>query len=143
MVGKGNQQRFVPPTPRAHEKFGEPDEASDVAKCQGGSVHSARGLTRWAIGQLLEVMPDLSEAVRRKLSCTSPHALRHTVGTQMLAAGVALGHAQPNRGKTRGDPGEGREVRSGAEETFGERETYGISANVTFEVTGYDAYPAR
>ncbi|KIP17040.1 phage integrase family protein [Burkholderia sp. MSHR3999] len=34
-------------------------------------------------------MPDLSEAERRKPAGTSPHAFRCTVGTQMLAAGVA------------------------------------------------------
>jgi site-specific recombinase XerD len=82
----------IPPTPRAREKFGEPDEAGDQLKprARGYSVRGARGLTQWAIAQLLEVMPDLSDADRRKLSDTSPHAFRHTVGTQMLAAGVAL-----------------------------------------------------
>ncbi|KWO61111.1 site-specific integrase [Burkholderia territorii] len=78
----------IPPTPRAREKFGE--SAGDPTKCGGYSVRGARGLTQWAIAQLLEVMPDLSEAERRKLAGTSPHAFRHTVGTQMLAAGVAL-----------------------------------------------------
>ncbi|WP_232464868.1 hypothetical protein [Burkholderia ubonensis] len=96
VVGMGNKQRFVPPAPRAREKFGEPDEESDVARCQDDSVRGARGLTQWAIAQLLEVTPDLSEAVRCKRSSTSPHAFRHTVGPQMLAAGVALGQAQPN-----------------------------------------------
>lgn len=80
----------IPPTLRAREKFGEPDEAGDLAMTQGYSVRGARGLAQWAIAQLLEVMPDLNEADRRKLSGTSPHAFRHTVGTQMLAAGVAL-----------------------------------------------------
>ncbi|KGS73246.1 phage integrase family protein [Burkholderia pseudomallei MSHR5596] len=63
-------------------------------------MRGARGLTQWAITQLLEQMRDLSEAERRKLAGTAPHAFRHTVGTQMLAAGVAfevvqrtLGHA--------------------------------------------------
>ncbi|ONC38153.1 hypothetical protein AQ914_21705 [Burkholderia pseudomallei] len=49
---------------------------------------------------MLKLMPDLSEAERRKLAGTAPHAFRHTVGTQMLAAWVAfevvqrtLGHA--------------------------------------------------
>ncbi|MGU7844011.1 phage integrase family protein [Burkholderia sp. AW33-5] len=80
----------IPLTPRAREKFGEPGKAGDQAKPRGYSVRGARGLTQWAIAQLLEVMPDLSEAERRKLAGTSPHAFRHTVGTQMLAAGVAL-----------------------------------------------------
>ncbi|KVL70323.1 site-specific integrase [Burkholderia ubonensis] len=80
----------VPPTPRSREKFGEPDSDGDHVATLGYSVRGARGLTRWAIAQLLEVMPDLTEAERRKLAGTSPHAFRHTVGTQMLAAGVAL-----------------------------------------------------
>ncbi|KVN98008.1 hypothetical protein WJ69_00025 [Burkholderia ubonensis] len=57
---------------------------------RGYSVRGARRLSQWAIGQLLEVMPDLSEAERRKPAGTTPHAFRHTVSTQMLAAGVAL-----------------------------------------------------
>ncbi|ONT11241.1 integrase, partial [Burkholderia cenocepacia] len=78
----------------AREKFGEPvdtDEAVAGAAARGGySVRGARGLTQWAIAQLLAVMSDLTESERRKLASTSPHAFRHTVGTQMLAAGVAL-----------------------------------------------------
>lgn len=84
----------IPPTPRAREKFGEPlDTTEGVAGSVTGagySVRGARGLTQWAIAQLLEVMEDLTEPERRKLASTSPHAFRHTVGTQMLAAGVAL-----------------------------------------------------
>ncbi|AOK05991.1 site-specific integrase [Burkholderia sp. AU28942] len=84
----------IPPTPRALEKFGEPvdttEEGAGTATGAGYSVRGARGLTQWAIAQLLEVMEDLSEPERRKLASTSPHAFRHTVGTQMLAAGVAL-----------------------------------------------------
>uniref|UniRef100_UPI002ABE09DF site-specific integrase n=1 Tax=Burkholderia cepacia TaxID=292 RepID=UPI002ABE09DF len=80
----------VPPTLRARAKFGEPDETGDRPATAGYSVRGARGLAQWAITQLLEQMADLSEAERRKLAGTSPHAFRHTVGTQMLAAGVAL-----------------------------------------------------
>ncbi len=80
----------VPPTPRARAKFGGPAGAGERAAPGGYSVRGARGLTQWAIAQLLAGMPDLSEAERRKLASTSPHAFRHTVGTQMLAAGVAL-----------------------------------------------------
>ncbi|HDR9497134.1 tyrosine-type recombinase/integrase [Burkholderia cepacia] len=61
-------------------------------------MRGARGLTQWAIVQLLEVMTDLSEAERRKLASTSLHAFRHTVGTQMLAAGVALEFVQRTLG---------------------------------------------
>ncbi|MCA8325977.1 phage integrase family protein [Burkholderia cepacia] len=84
---------ILPPTPRAREKFGvevDADREGKPTKPGGYSVRGARGLTQWAIAQLLDVMPDLSEAERRKLASTSPHAFRHTVGTQMLAAGVAL-----------------------------------------------------
>lgn len=81
----------VPPTPLAREKFGDrEDGAGGQAVALGYSVRGARGFTQWAIDQLLEVMLDLTEAERRKLAGTSPHAFRHTVGTQMLAAGVVL-----------------------------------------------------
>lgn len=62
----------------------------EASRAGGYSVRSALGLMQWAIGQLLDVIPDLSEAERRKPAGASPHAFRHTVGTQMLAAGVAL-----------------------------------------------------
>ncbi|KVS14184.1 hypothetical protein D7207_39400, partial [Burkholderia cepacia] len=35
------------------------------------SVRGARGLTQWAIAQLLAVMSDLTESERRKLASTS------------------------------------------------------------------------
>ncbi|MEX3614039.1 MAG: site-specific integrase [Burkholderia gladioli] len=80
----------IPATPRAREKFGERDDAGAAAVAAGYSVRGARGLTQWALVQLREAIPDLTEAERRKLAGASPHAFRHTVGTQMLAAGVAL-----------------------------------------------------
>ncbi|UEP20711.1 hypothetical protein LL999_12300 [Burkholderia ambifaria] len=81
----------MPPTLRVREKFRDPEDgAGGQAVTPGYSVRGARGFTQWAIDQLLEVMLDLTEAERRKLAGTSPHAFRHTVGTQMLAAGVAL-----------------------------------------------------
>ena len=58
----------------------------------------ARGLTQWAIDQLLDAMPGLSEAERHKLKRTSPHAFRHTVATQMLASGAALEVVQQTLG---------------------------------------------
>lgn len=74
--------------------FGEPidtdGEVAGAAMGAGYSVLGAHGHTKWAITQLLEVMSDLSEPERRKLASASPHAFRHAVGTQMLAAGVAL-----------------------------------------------------
>ncbi|WP_230945105.1 hypothetical protein [Burkholderia territorii] len=47
-------------------------------------MRAARGLREWAIAQLLETMLELSEADRCKLSSTSPHAFRHTVGTTSI-----------------------------------------------------------
>jgi len=91
----------MPATPRARAKYHGP--TAPQAGPSGYSVRGAYGLTRWAIRQLLEQMTDLSEVERRKLASTSPHAFRHTVGTQMLASGVALevvqrtlGHASLN-----------------------------------------------
>ncbi|WP_082709796.1 site-specific integrase [Burkholderia sp. TSV86] len=78
----------VPPTPRAQAKHARAKAAGTGSVAAGYSVRGARALTRWAIDQLLDAMPDLTEPQRRKLAQTSPHAFRHTFGTQMLAAGV-------------------------------------------------------
>ncbi|RDS99794.1 integrase, partial [Burkholderia contaminans] len=52
----------------------------------GGAV----GAARWALARLCGVISESTGSARRKVASTSPHAFRHTVGTQMLAAGVAL-----------------------------------------------------
>jgi site-specific recombinase XerD len=88
----------VPPTPRARAKFGTGKDDGATATTGGYSVRGARGLTRWAIDQLLKALPELSEAERRKLKRTSPHAFRHTVATQMLASGAALEVVQQTLG---------------------------------------------
>ncbi|QCP55075.1 integrase [Trinickia violacea] len=81
----------IPPTPHARKKFGLEEGAGEVAQTAGGySVRGARGLTTWVIRQLLEHLPDLSESERRQLARTSPHAFRHTFGTQSVAADVPL-----------------------------------------------------
>lgn len=56
----------------------------------GYSIRGARGLTQRAIAHLLQTTQDLTNVERRKPASTFPHAFRHTVGTQMLACGVAL-----------------------------------------------------
>lgn len=92
----------VPATPRARAKFGadKDDGTPGAVPCTVGgySVRGARGLTQWAIDQLLEAVPELSDAERRKLERTSPHAFRHTVATQMLASGAALEVVQQTLG---------------------------------------------
>ncbi|WP_349545895.1 MULTISPECIES: site-specific integrase [Paraburkholderia] len=93
----------IPPTPRAQQKFGTEEEgvpgaerermngAADRSGKQGGySVRGARGLIAWMTRQLLKQMPDLSEPQRVQLTRTSPHAFRHTFGTQTVASGVPL-----------------------------------------------------
>ncbi|KAA0080899.1 integrase [Paraburkholderia sp. T12-10] len=88
----------VPPTPRARAKFGTENDDEAPVTTGGYSARGARGLTQWAMNQLLEVLPDLTEAERRKLARTSPHAFRHTVATQMLASGAALEVVQQTLG---------------------------------------------
>uniref|UniRef100_UPI003BEF0E8C tyrosine-type recombinase/integrase n=1 Tax=Burkholderia arboris TaxID=488730 RepID=UPI003BEF0E8C len=87
----------MPPTPNAIAKTarlvaGNSDETG------GYSVRRARSLVVWALTQLRDdgpaQLPDLTEAERRQLARTSPHALRHTFGTQTVAAGVPLDVAQ-------------------------------------------------
>jgi integrase len=85
----------IPATPRARAKFGAPDHdgsgATPVRPAGGGySVRGARGLTQWALRELPAQLPALTEAERRQLARTSPHAFRHTCGTQSVAADVPL-----------------------------------------------------
>ena len=88
----------MPLTPRARAKFGITKDDGAPSITGGYSVRGARRLTRWALEQLLEAVPDLSDVERRKLARTSPHAFRHTVATQMLASGAALEVVQQTLG---------------------------------------------
>lgn len=81
----------IPNTPRAREKFvREGGDGQPMTATAGYSVRGARGLVQWAIERLLEKMPGLSEPERRRLANLSPHAFRHTFGTQSVATDVPL-----------------------------------------------------
>ncbi|MGY8527578.1 phage integrase family protein [Paracidovorax citrulli] len=92
----------LPPTPRARAKFTSGVESADsheavpltaqskVTKRNGYSVRGARALTTWAMCALQKALIDLTEAERRKLDATTPHAFRHTFGTQAAASDVPL-----------------------------------------------------
>jgi len=72
----------IPGTKKAREKFGLDEGKEDVTGVplqEGYSVRGARGLTSWAIVQMLEHLTDLNDSGRRQLARTSPHALRHTL----------------------------------------------------------------
>ncbi|MGN4112983.1 tyrosine-type recombinase/integrase, partial [Burkholderia gladioli] len=79
----------VPPTPASREKFGVTD-TGQVTRVAGYTPRAARRVVTRAIGRLLEQLPDLEESARRQLAGTSPHAFRHTFGTQSAAAGMAI-----------------------------------------------------
>ncbi|EUC20764.1 site-specific integrase [Paraburkholderia hospita] len=95
----------IPGTTKARRKFGLEAGKEDAKAAvtgegtgmvtgapmqEGYSVRGARGLNSWAIRQLLGHLTDLNESERRQLARTSPHALRHTFGTQSVAADVPL-----------------------------------------------------
>ncbi|CAE6820893.1 Tyrosine recombinase XerC [Paraburkholderia aspalathi] len=84
---------FIPGTKKARKKFGLDTGKEDVTGVplqEGYSVRGARGLNSWAIRQMLEHLTHLNESERWQLAHTSPHALRHTFGTQSVAADVPL-----------------------------------------------------
>ncbi|MDR6412236.1 UNVERIFIED_ORG: integrase [Burkholderia sp. 1595] len=84
----------IPPTPAAQRRH-----AAGSAEPAGYSSNGLRGLVSWAFDQLQETL-DLTGDERRHLAGSTPHALRHTFGTQAVAANVppdvaqkVLGHA--------------------------------------------------
>lgn len=89
----------IPPTPAGRRKFGV-TEGGEISIIAGYTTRAARRVVTRAIERLLEQLPHLAEGTRRQLARTSPHAFRHTFGTQSAAAGTAidvlqllLGHA--------------------------------------------------
>ncbi|CAE6850444.1 Tyrosine recombinase XerC [Paraburkholderia aspalathi] len=84
----------IPPTPAAQRRH--VDASPEAA---GYSINGLRGVVSWAFGQLQGTL-DLTDDERRHLAGSTPHALRHTFGTQAVAASVppdvaqrVLGHA--------------------------------------------------
>lgn len=79
----------IPPTPAGRAKFGV-TETGELTRVAGYTPRAARRVVTRALARLLEQLPELAEASRRQLAQTSPHAFRHTFGTQSAAAGMAL-----------------------------------------------------
>jgi site-specific recombinase XerD len=73
----------IPHTPQALRKHGDGTEHSY-------SPDSINDLIKWAMKQLIARMTDLSIEEKRKLSTTTPHAFRHTFGTEAMAHDVPL-----------------------------------------------------
>ncbi|WP_345817844.1 site-specific integrase (plasmid) [Paraburkholderia sp. PREW-6R] len=84
---------WIPPTTAARRRHGTSVTDPEANHVHGYSGNGLRALTGWAIAQLLET-ESFSEDERRQLAGTTPHAFRHTFGTQASAAGVPLEVAQ-------------------------------------------------
>jgi integrase len=69
---------FIPPTPLAQTKH-----AGDIDRSY--SPDGINKMVRWAMKRLVAGMPDLSNEEMVFLASTSPHAFRHTFGTQAAA----------------------------------------------------------
>ncbi|MDQ7982453.1 site-specific integrase [Paraburkholderia sp. SARCC-3016] len=74
---------FVPPTPLAQERHGNGTDESYVPD-------AINKMVRWAMKRLIAGMPDLTVAEMTQLTSTSPHAFRHTFGTQAGANDVPI-----------------------------------------------------
>jgi integrase len=73
----------IPYTPQALRKHG-----GDANRSY--SPDSINDLVKWAMKQLVAGMADLSVDEKRKLAATTPHAFRHTFGTEAMAHDVPL-----------------------------------------------------
>ncbi|MGF6978111.1 integrase [Paraburkholderia sp. JPY465] len=74
---------FIPPTPHAQDKHA-------TGKDLSYSPDSINRMMRWAMKRLVAGMPDLSTEDMKQLAATTPHAFRHTFGTQAAANDVPL-----------------------------------------------------
>jgi integrase len=74
---------FIPNTPQALEKH---SEGTDASYSPDGINH----MVRWAMKRLIAGMPDLTGEDMKQLAATSPHAFRHTFGTEAAARDVPL-----------------------------------------------------
>ncbi|WGS55121.1 site-specific integrase (plasmid) [Paraburkholderia sp. D15] len=74
---------IVPPTPLAIRKHDGPE-------AEPYSPDGVNKMVRWAMKRLIAGMPDLNEAEMKQLATTSPHAFRHTFGTQAAAEDVPI-----------------------------------------------------
>ncbi|CAB3770761.1 tyrosine-type recombinase/integrase [Paraburkholderia humisilvae] len=74
---------FIPPTPLALARHGDGTDESYVPD-------GINKMVRWAMKRLVAGMPDLTVAEMTQLASTSPHAFRHTFGTQAGANDVPL-----------------------------------------------------
>ncbi|MBB5510643.1 site-specific integrase [Paraburkholderia atlantica] len=74
---------FIPPTPYAQEKHATGEDLSY-------SPDGINRMVRWAMKRLVTGMPDLTTDDMKQLAATTPHAFRHTFGTQAAANDVPL-----------------------------------------------------
>lgn len=74
---------FVPPTPLATKKHGG-------AQAEPYSPDGINKMVRWTMKRLVAGIPDLTTAEMKQLAATSPHAFRHTFGTQAAAEDVPI-----------------------------------------------------
>lgn len=74
---------FVPPTPLATKKH-------DGVREKSYSPDGINKMVRWAMKRLVAGMSNLTATEMKQLAATSPHAFRHTFGTQAAAEDVPI-----------------------------------------------------